>query len=140
MIISPPILSMKVLRISSKAEIRKIHELLPEDALIVDSGKVSSSEELELAYRLAKESFENKRNIAKKFRYEFLLWLSGKTDINSALKSSSPSKPDNILLILFKGEPKELLKKLKASEKPLKLKKRAEPLDIERISLSRIRN
>lgn len=113
---------MKAYSISGKTE--------QEDAVIINPEKVKSFEELELAYLLSKKSFKNKKNIAKKFKYEFLLWLSGKTDINSAIRYFETSKKKK-LLILFKG-------KIKA--KPAKLKKTAEPLDLERISLSRIRN
>lgn len=103
---------------------------IQEDAVLINPEKVKSYEELELAYLLARKSFRNKKNIAKKFRYEFLLWLSGKTDISSAIKYFKTSKKQN-LLILFKG---------KMKLKPAKLEKRAEPLDLERISLSRIKN
>jgi len=102
----------------------------PEDAVLINPEKVESMEEMELAYFLAKKSFKNKKNIAKKFKYEFLLWLSGKTDIKSALEYFRTSKKQK-LLVLFKGEMK--LKKAK-------LEKTAEPLDIERISLGRIKN
>ncbi len=97
--------------------------------LQINPDKVHSREELELAYILAKDAFRRKKNIAKKFRYEFLLWLSGKTDIKSAVRWAEPSK--QALLVLFEGS-----RKLK----PAKLKKRAEPLELERISLSRIKN
>jgi len=103
---------------------------IPEDAVLLNPEKINSTEELELAYFLAEKSFRNKKNIAKKFRYEFLLWLSGKTDISSAIKYFQTSEKRKIL-VLFKG---------KMKLKPAKLEKRAEPLDIERISLSRIKN
>jgi tRNA threonylcarbamoyladenosine modification (KEOPS) complex Cgi121 subunit len=99
------------------------------DELLIDQEKVHSMEELELAYHLAKDSFRKKKNIAKKFRYEFLLWLSGKTDIKSAIRWAKPS--DGALLVLFEGS---------RNLRQARLKKKAEPLDIERISLSRIRN
>ena len=99
------------------------------EGLQINPERVHSMEELELAYLLAKEAFRKKKNIAKKFRYEFLLWLSGKTNIKSAIKWAEPSK--EALLVLFEGS-----RKLK----PAKLEKRAEPLEIERISLSRIKN
>jgi len=130
MILSPAS-SMKIFRISAGS----VKEL--EDALLLNPDIVKSSEELELAKKLADDSF-SKKNIAKKFKYEFLLWLTGKTDIKSAMKSSYPENPKNMLLVVFKGSPEKIIKTLKAAKKPLKLKKNAEPLDIERISLSRI--
>ncbi len=131
---------MKVFRISGRAGKGEMQELLPENALLLDAGKINSEEELELAYRLARDAFDKRRNIAKQFRYEFLLWISGKKDIDSALKEFGPSKNGEMLLVVFGDEHDKILKELKASTKPLKLKKTAEPLDIERISLSRIRN
>ena len=105
-------------------------DAIHEDAVLISREKVKSSEELELAYLLAEKSFRNKKNIAKKFKYEFLLWLSGKTDINSAIKYFKSEKKGKIL-ILFKGQ-----MKLRSA----KLEKTADALDIERISLSRIKN
>ena len=140
MIILPLIFSMKLLMVSSRKKMHELGKILPEGVLLLNPQKLKSCEEIELAYLLSKDSFRNKKNIAKKFRYEFLLWLSGKTDIKSALNSFSPKKSDKILLIIFKGDTKKILKEMEASEKPLKLKKTAEPLDLERISLSRIKN
>ena len=103
---------------------------IPENAVLVNPEKVKSEEEIELAYYLAKKSFRNKSNIAKKFKYEFLLWLSGKMDINSAINYSKTSKKKK-LLVVFEGT---------LNLKKAKLEKAADPLDIERISLSRIKN
>jgi tRNA threonylcarbamoyladenosine modification (KEOPS) complex Cgi121 subunit len=86
-------------------------------------------EEIELAYHLAKKSFAGKKNIARKFKYEFLLWLSGTRDIKNAMKKTAPEKGKPFLLIVFSGQMK--------GEKPA-LKKTADPLRLERISLSRI--
>lgn len=105
-------------------------EEIPENAVLLDPEKVKSGEELELAHYLAKKSFKNKSNIAKKFKYEFLLWLSGKTDISSAIRYSKTSRKEK-LLVVFNGE---------LNLKSAKLKKTADPLDLERISLSRIKN
>ncbi len=116
----PPNLNMRVYKVRKSSS----------GDLLINPEKVHSMEELELAYLLTKDSFRKKRNIARKFRYEFLLWLSGKTDIKSAVKWAEPASKE-ALLILFEGS-----RKLK----PAKLKKRAEPLNLERISLSRIRN
>ncbi len=102
-----------------------------EEELVIDPARVASEEELELAHLLARDAFRKKRNVAKQFRYEFLLWLSGKTDIKSALR--------------WAGHPKDGIKiafgKVKMSfSSPKKLRKKAEPLELERISLSRIKN
>jgi len=135
---------VKVIRIFSYVKPKRLLQLLPEDAVILDAKKVRSMEELELAEILAKDAFGRHRNIAKKFRYEFLLWLAGKTDIKSALEFLLPKSREMLLVILNSGEKiiaqKNLLKKLNAIRKPSKLKRRAKPLDLERISLSRIRS
>lgn len=113
---------MKILKISTDTP-------LPEDAIAIRKDLVKSEEEIKLAYHLAELSFKNKKNIAKKFKYEFLLWLTGKTDIKSALTLSSP-KGKECIAVVFKD---------KISGKPSGLKKTAEPLEIEKISLSRVR-
>ncbi len=104
--------------------------LLPDDAVALREDVVKSEEEIKLAYHLAELSFKNGKNIAKKFKYEFLLWLTGKTDIKSALSVSEP-KGKECIAIIFRDE--------KIKGKKPGLNKRAEPLDIEKISLSRIR-
>jgi len=102
-----------------------------EEELFIDPAKVDTREELELAHLLARDAFGKRRNIAKQFRYEFLLWLSGKTDIKSALKWAGHPK-DGIKIAFRNG-------KMSVSS-PKKLRKKAGPLELERISLSRIRN
>ncbi|MEM2909339.1 MAG: KEOPS complex subunit Cgi121 [Candidatus Bilamarchaeaceae archaeon] len=106
---------------------------LPEGIIAVRSDFARSKEEFYLAYLLAKLAFKNKKNIAKKFKYEFLLWLTGKRDIRSALAVSEP-KGKMCLLILFKRKKYERIGK----RLPLKLRKHADPLALERISLSRV--
>lgn len=88
---------------------------------------VKSTEEILLAYYLTKQSFSNKTNISNNIRYEFLLWLTGTKDIDSALKRSKPKEKS--LFIVFDNE--NLVNKTK-------LTKKAAPLDLEKISLSRI--
>ncbi len=102
-----------------------------EDAIAIRPDAVQSMEEIELAYHLAQEAFRKKRNIAKKLRYEFLLWLSGTRDIKNAMRRTKPGK--EFLLIVFSEESIEAL-----GGKEAKLKRKGEPLALERISLSRI--
>ena len=116
-------LLMKILKISANAR-------LPEDSICIRKDLVKSEEEIKLAYHLAELSFRKKKNIAKKFKYEFLLWLTGKTDIKSALAVSEP-KGKECIAVIFRDS--------KIKGKPPGLKKTAEPLDIEKISLSRIK-
>ncbi|MBU0533077.1 hypothetical protein KKB44_06310 [Candidatus Micrarchaeota archaeon] len=114
---------MQVFSLARPPEIEKF------DAVIIRRDAVESMEEIELAYYLAKKAFENKQNIAKQFKYEFLLWLSGTRDIKNALKKTVPK--DECLLILFSGsKPKE--------GKEIQLKKTGDPLRLEAIALSRI--
>jgi len=114
----------KHLSVLSKNENENIL-VLPSDAYTL--------EEIELAYALAKKSFADKKNIAKKFKFEFLLWLTGKKDINSALSQISFDKEKSYTVIVFGNI------KIPNAKKP-RLKKRADPLALERISLSRIKN
>lgn len=106
---------------------------VPEEALAISMTTAKSKEEIELANLLAERAFMNGTNIANKFKYEFLLWLTGKTDIKSALHFSAPAAGSECLVVLFKDP--QLQDTVLA-----KLRKTAEPLDIERISLSRVKN
>lgn len=99
------------------------------DAVAVKESAVESMEELELAYHLARKTFAGKKNIARKFKYEFLLWLSGTRDIKNAMKKTAPEEGKPFLLIVFSGQIR--------GEKPA-LKKTADALRLEKISLSRI--
>lgn len=101
----------------------------PKDGVMVRKDAVGSSEEIELAFHLAQWSFRKKKNIAKNLNYEFLLWLSGTRDIKNAIKKTAPQKGDECLLIDFSGKEKG---------KKTELRKKADPLRLERISLSRI--
>ncbi len=105
---------------------------VPESAIAVSPAAVSSMEEVQLAYVLAKKAFESGKNIAKKFKFEFLLWLTGRTDINSALNAAAP-KTGDFFVIAFR-------RMRLAGARKAGLKKKAEPLALERISLSRIKN
>jgi len=116
-------LLMKILKISTNTP-------LPEDAISVRKDLVKSEEEIKLAHHLAELSFKSKKNIAKKFKYEFLLWLTGKTDIKSALRISEPKQKECIAVVFGDSTVKG---------KAHNLKRTAEPLDIEKISLSRIK-
>lgn len=105
--------------------------------LLFDPSLVESYEELSLAYALAQKSFEAKENIAQQFKYEVLLWLTGKRDIKNALKVSLP-RGREALLMIFDDEKKKILESPGVEEIALHLKKEADPLRLERISLSRI--
>lgn len=109
--------------------LRKAGDEVPDDAVAVKIGFVESFEELELAEHLARKSFKEGKNIAKKFKYEFLLWLSGTRDIKNALKKTAPEGEH--LLVIFSG-----LDEIKGKRPGLR--KKAEPLAMEKISLSRI--
>jgi tRNA threonylcarbamoyladenosine modification (KEOPS) complex Cgi121 subunit len=128
---------MKVFKVESGLSMERLCEALDRlDAVALRPDTVESLEELELAFHLAKKAFEKKKNIAKKLKYEFLLWLSGTRDISSAIKRTSP-KGKQFLLAVF-SERKKLPAELK--EKRMGLSKRGKSLRLERISLSRIRS
>ncbi len=113
-------------------QVYEIEELPPgleeEDYVQISKKSVESMEEIKLAYHLSLTAFKNKKNIAKKLKYEFLLWLAHTRDIKNAMKKTAPEK-GGTLLILFSGE---------INRKNAKLKEKAEPLRLEKISLSRI--
>ncbi len=132
---------MRVLRIGRAAPALLKGLEGEERAVAIRAGMVESLEELQLAHHLAERSFETGTNVAKKPEFEFLLWLAGKTDIRSALESTAPKAGGDVLVVVFPGRGAGgLVKKLKAlGAKDAKLNKTAEPLALERISLSRIK-
>ncbi len=110
-------------------EVDDLPQGLDEDNYVqISKGSAESMEEIRLAYHLAVEAFKNNTNIAKKPKYEFLLWLAHTRDIKNAIKKTAPGK-GGMLLILFSG---------KIDGKAAKLKENADPLRLEEISLSRI--
>jgi tRNA threonylcarbamoyladenosine modification (KEOPS) complex Cgi121 subunit len=132
--------SMKIFLIGCNLTGKPLEDaLLGYEAVVVDPSKIKSKEEVELAYHLTRKSFGQKKNIVRKLKYEFLLWLSGKTDLKSAFKMLNP-KNNKMILIVFSGDEKKIIKKLEAKEIKIKLKGFGDPLALERISLSRIKN
>ncbi len=124
---------------SSKLSKDELLSVLKEhDALLLNPQKINCEEELFLAERLTKDAFREKRNVAKRRENEFLLWLAGGTNISSAFREYSFQSPKRILLISFAKSSAELKKLFKIEEKPLKLRKKATALEIERISLARV--
>lgn len=108
-------------------------------ALLIDPEKLNSEEELLLSERLAEDSIREKRNVARKKEKEFLLWLSAAKDISSALDKYSFRTPEDFFFVCFSGKKGELQKDFRLEEKPASLRKKATPLEVERISLSRIK-
>ncbi len=108
-------------------------------ALLLDPAKLNSEEELLLSEKLAGNTLREKRNIARKKEKEFLLWLSASKDISSALEKYSFRNPEDFFLVCFSGKKEELIRKFRLEEKPTGLRKKATPLEVERISLSRIK-
>ncbi|MFH0817687.1 MAG: hypothetical protein V1909_03570 [Candidatus Micrarchaeota archaeon] len=106
--------------------------------LPLKAGLAHSIEQFQLAHFLAKRSFKNKKNLAKIFELEFLLWLSGERDIRKALSKNDFSPQDFLLVSFRKTDKKSILRELEAKEKPLVLKERPTALDLERISLGRV--
>ncbi|MEM2947954.1 MAG: hypothetical protein QXG02_00295 [Candidatus Anstonellales archaeon] len=97
------------------------------NVLVLDPEKVSL-EGIQLAYALAKKAFEEKKNIATSFHMEFALWLSGKTNISSALKELSPNG-ERALVLDFNSKKERIARGIR---------KNATWQEIERISLSRL--
>ncbi|MEW6036147.1 MAG: KEOPS complex subunit Cgi121 [Candidatus Micrarchaeota archaeon] len=131
---------MRYLRVRSlldPGELRKRLDKL--DAVAIRPSLAESAEELELAAHLAVGSFERKTNVARQLRYEFLLWLSAKTDIKSAMEASAPKGEEFLLCIFSDTKPETACRMLDATKLPLGLKEKGEPLALERISLSRLK-
>ena len=108
-----------------------------EGILLLNPRKLNSEQELLLADKLTQNAIKEKRNLAKKPEKEFLLWLAAKKDISSALKEYGFQTPKQMILISFKKTKAQLIKQFHLKETKLTLKKKATPMQIERISLSR---
>jgi|WetSurMetagenome_2_1015567.scaffolds.fasta_scaffold143229_3 tRNA threonylcarbamoyladenosine modification (KEOPS) complex Cgi121 subunit len=131
---------MRILRVMCGMKPDALRAALDDlDAVAIMPDVAESVDEYELAHHLAKSSFEKKTNIARSMRFEFLLWLCGKTDIKSAMKETAPREEDGgfILAVFSDAQNESVCRKLEARELPLGLKEKGEPLALERISLSR---
>ncbi|MBU0586321.1 hypothetical protein KJ780_02315 [Candidatus Micrarchaeota archaeon] len=127
---------MKILRLNSTLDNKQITErCISLGCLAFSPSLVNSEEEIKLAHFLAEKSFKNKKNIAKTLELEMLLWLCGAREIKKALQKSN-FLPNDFILVCLKNSPNE--KDFDAKSIPLNLEKKAKPLDLERISLSRI--
>jgi tRNA threonylcarbamoyladenosine modification (KEOPS) complex Cgi121 subunit len=122
--------------VSSQLPANKIAKIL--DGYDAVAIRFFTEQEIKLAEHLAKKAFGNKTNIAKKFKYEFLLWLAGKRDIKSAIEETMP-KGNEFLIIVFSGGKKEILKNLEVEHIQLDMKEKASYFRIEEMSLSRLK-
>lgn len=112
--------------------------------LIIKAELVKSIEELKLAEYLTNRAFADKKNIATKYKYEFLLWLCGKSDIKRAIEVTKPKENEEALLIIINDNDQQAARKIlinakiKIINETGDLTNEASALALERISLSRI--
>ncbi|MBU0590846.1 hypothetical protein KKF81_00455 [Candidatus Micrarchaeota archaeon] len=129
---------MQIARLTGSVRIDELDKIIQGlDAVAINPDLIESLDEIDLAYHLAKASFDNNKNIGKKLKYEFLLWLSCTRDIKNALKKTAPHSTKDFILIMFSGK-FALVHKMIGKKKPLKLKKKGSPTRLEKISLARI--
>jgi tRNA threonylcarbamoyladenosine modification (KEOPS) complex Cgi121 subunit len=136
---------MRIIRLETGMGGKSLHAALDRlDAVAVKDGMVGSMEEFALADHLAKRAFDNKTNIARAYRYEFLLWLSGRRDIKSAMKDTEPPASEGkerfLVVVFSESSEKEIASALDARVVKKNLAPKAEPLALEKISLSRVKN
>ncbi len=114
------------------------------DAVAIRCGAVESADELRLAWHLAQKAVAEKRNIARNPACEFMLWLAGRGDIDSAFRELSPRGGEReFFVVVFSDAGRErVLRELGAGTRVLApgLKASGEPLALEKISLSRIKS
>jgi tRNA threonylcarbamoyladenosine modification (KEOPS) complex Cgi121 subunit len=108
------------------------------NAVLISRNHVKSVKELQLAEYLSRRAFQTNSSIAKKFKYEFLLWLAGKRDIQCAVDETRPDS-NECLLIIFSGSAKHIFDQTSAKKQHLTLEIGIDPLRLEKISLSRIK-
>jgi tRNA threonylcarbamoyladenosine modification (KEOPS) complex Cgi121 subunit len=132
---------MLFLRVESKLDpktrLRKLEEI---DAIAISITAIEYREEVDLALYLAEKAFAKKTKIARKLKYEFILWLAGKRDIKRAMEATAPKEGGEFFVAVFSDLGEDgVLKALDAKKLPLGLGKKSDPLRLERISLSRIK-
>ncbi|MFH2106141.1 MAG: hypothetical protein ABII22_02690 [Candidatus Micrarchaeota archaeon] len=126
---------MKFEIISSDLSIGELKGLEMENEILLLDPEKTSEEQIMLAYELCKKSIENKTNLAKKEKLEFLLWLSGKKDIGRAVEEMRFKDRNEILLINFTDD----ADKIKIGKKiKYKIRKKATDMELEKMSISRI--
>lgn len=132
---------MRIYRLRSEHAPTGLFEKLDAlDAIAVRSGAIGSLEEANLAHYLAKKAIRMKECIARSLRFEFLLWLSGRTDIKNAMKATAPGCGGEYFLFVFSDAGQDALcRMLDARVLPLALPREGAPLALERISLSRVK-
>ncbi|MDO8554623.1 MAG: KEOPS complex subunit Cgi121 [Candidatus Micrarchaeota archaeon] len=124
--------------ISAELSANEINTILKdEDALVIDFNFITSELELKLAEQLTISSFKQKNNIANKFKYEFLLWVSGKRDIKSAMEVTLP-KSNKMIIVVFGTNYRKILSQLNPKVIKKKLPKIFDSIALERISTSRV--
>lgn len=134
------VFSISALIVSDYSPEEILKKIADFNAIFVRPNIVNSKEQLELAYFLAKKSFKEKKNIARDFKLEFLLWLTGKKDIKTAIALSIPKNEKALVIVLSdssKNSNKTRIKNLLGA-KNLELTKKADQFALENISLSRI--
>ena len=132
---------MQIYRLKSEMNSKDLCKELDQiDAIAISTSFVQSLEEIKLAHHLAESAFSRKKNIGRKLKYEFLLWLAGKRDIKSAMEITTPKEGEDFFVVVFSHLHENILKRLKARKKKNSLVKDGEAIALERISLSRIRN
>ncbi|VVB97922.1 Uncharacterised protein [uncultured archaeon] len=130
---------MKILRVSSLLQKAGILEKCKSLGVAAFSPSLAGSEEqIRLAALLAEKSFAGKSNLAKTMELEFLLWLCGENDLRKAFAKNDFSPRDFLLVSFGDAGKKALLEALSAKERPLSLRKKADALELEGISLGRL--
>ncbi len=69
-----------------KMEIDEVRRLADKGIYVFNSQCIAGKEHLEYAYLKAKEAFEKGKNIAKSFHIEIMLILTGRRQIDTALR------------------------------------------------------
>ena len=111
------------------------------DAVLIDSGAVLCSEEIEAAHELFKMSFSDGTNISKNKQSEILLYLACETHVKNAIEKAGAKDGEPAVLAVFGKSGKIDFDKLyleKFAGKFLGCDKSELKKRIERMALSRI--
>ncbi|MBI5223695.1 hypothetical protein HY990_04705 [Candidatus Micrarchaeota archaeon] len=119
---------------------REIASILKDNETIVAIKKtvIESEAQVRLACELTNKSFGSTKQIAKDRRTEFVLWISGEHEIKKAMDRTMPKENEKcIFLALDEKNEDELEEIVVKGAKKIRLSKKIDPIELERISLSR---
>jgi len=95
---------LSAFRCSSSLPLQSIFPLLRNagvPATILDPAVIFSSDQLELAYALAKKSATDGTAVSPRLEMEFMMWLAGTPHAEKAIARVGAKSPEDFVLVVF---------------------------------------